>query len=108
MKASSPTPFPRVGAPDRRNRPEGPGYFYTPTVLTDITPDADLMNTEIFGPVAAISTFDSEDDVLRLANDTEWGLVGYVFTENLAKALRFSAELEVGMVGSTPALCPTR
>jgi succinate-semialdehyde dehydrogenase/glutarate-semialdehyde dehydrogenase len=80
-------------------RPEGPGYFFTPTVLTDVTADAELMNTEIFGPVAAITAFDSEDEVLRLANDTEWGLVGYVFTENMDKALRFSAELEVGMVG---------
>ena len=61
--------------------------------------NADLMSTEIFGPVAAITPFDSEDEVLRLANDTEWGLVGYVFTENMDKALRFSAELEVGMVG---------
>jgi succinate-semialdehyde dehydrogenase/glutarate-semialdehyde dehydrogenase len=81
------------------SRPEGPGYFYTPTVLVDVPLNADLMSTEIFGPVAAITPFDSEDEVLRLANDTEWGLVGYVFTENMDKALRFSAELEVGMVG---------
>jgi succinate-semialdehyde dehydrogenase/glutarate-semialdehyde dehydrogenase len=80
-------------------RPEGPGYFFTPTVLTDVPRDAALMSTEIFGPVAAITPFDSEDEVLRLANDTEWGLVGYVFTESLEKATRFSAELEVGMVG---------
>ncbi|MEW9874230.1 NAD-dependent succinate-semialdehyde dehydrogenase [Arthrobacter sp. HS15c] len=80
-------------------RPEGPGYFYTPTVLTDVSLDSELMNTEIFGPVAAITPFDSEDEVLRLANDTEWGLVGYVFTESMEKALRFSADLEVGMVG---------
>jgi succinate-semialdehyde dehydrogenase / glutarate-semialdehyde dehydrogenase len=80
-------------------RPEGPGYFYTPTVLTDVPLNAELMSTEIFGPVAAVTPFDSEDEVLRLANDTEWGLVGYVFTENMNKALRFSAELEVGMVG---------
>jgi succinate-semialdehyde dehydrogenase/glutarate-semialdehyde dehydrogenase len=81
------------------SRPEGPGYFYTPTVLTDVPLDADLMTTEIFGPVAAITPFDSEDEVLRLANDTEWGLVGYVFTESMDKAMRFSAELEVGMLG---------
>lgn len=81
------------------SRPEGPGYFYTPTVLTDVSLDSELMSTEIFGPVAAITPFDSEDEVLRLANNTEWGLVGYVFTENMDKALRFSAELEVGMVG---------
>ncbi|MEV7607700.1 NAD-dependent succinate-semialdehyde dehydrogenase [Paenarthrobacter sp. NPDC089322] len=81
------------------NRPEGPGYFYTPTVLTNVPLDAELMNTEIFGPVAAITPFESEDEVLRLANDTEWGLVGYVFTEKMDKALRFTTELEVGMVG---------
>ncbi|MDR7159567.1 NAD-dependent succinate-semialdehyde dehydrogenase [Arthrobacter sp. BE255] len=81
------------------SRPEGRGYFYTPTVLTDVPLNSDLMTTEIFGPVAAITPFDSEDEVLRIANDTEWGLVGYVFTENMDKALRFSAELEVGMVG---------
>jgi succinate-semialdehyde dehydrogenase/glutarate-semialdehyde dehydrogenase len=68
-------------------------------VLVDVALDSELMSTEIFGPVAAITPFDSEDDVLRLANDTEWGLVGYVFTESLDKGMRFSAELEVGMVG---------
>ncbi|NWL34391.1 NAD-dependent succinate-semialdehyde dehydrogenase [Paenarthrobacter nitroguajacolicus] len=81
------------------SRPDGPGYFYSPTVLMDVSADAELMSTEIFGPVAAITPFDSEDEVLRLANDTEWGLVGYVFTESMDKALRFSADLEVGMVG---------
>jgi succinate-semialdehyde dehydrogenase/glutarate-semialdehyde dehydrogenase len=81
------------------SRPGGPGYFYAPTVLTDVPMDSNLMTTEIFGPVAAITPFDSEDEVLRMANDTAWGLVGYVFTENIDKALRFSAELEVGMVG---------
>jgi succinate-semialdehyde dehydrogenase/glutarate-semialdehyde dehydrogenase len=81
------------------SRPEGPGYFYSPTVLVDVALDSELMSTEIFGPVAAITPFDSEDEVLRLANDTEWGLVGYVFTESMGRALRFSAELEVGMVG---------
>ncbi|MET3370887.1 UNVERIFIED_CONTAM: succinate-semialdehyde dehydrogenase/glutarate-semialdehyde dehydrogenase [Jeotgalibacillus campisalis] len=80
-------------------RPEGPGYFYSPTVLVDVPTNAALMSTEIFGPVAAITPFDSEDEVLRLANDTEWGLVGYVFTESMDKAMRFSADLEVGMVG---------
>jgi succinate-semialdehyde dehydrogenase/glutarate-semialdehyde dehydrogenase len=80
-------------------RPEGSGYFYKPTVLTDVPSDAELNSTEIFGPVAPITVFDSEDEVLRLANDTEWGLVGYVFTQDLDRAARFSAELEVGMVG---------
>jgi succinate-semialdehyde dehydrogenase/glutarate-semialdehyde dehydrogenase len=65
----------------------------------DVAPESELMSTEIFGPVAAITAFDSEDEVLRLANDTVWGLVGYVFTESLDKAMRFSRDLEVGMVG---------
>ncbi|MFE4545415.1 NAD-dependent succinate-semialdehyde dehydrogenase [Arthrobacter sp. NPDC056727] len=81
------------------SRPVGPGYFYSPTVMVDVPLESNLMTTEIFGPVAAITSFDSEDEVLRMANDTAWGLVGYVFTENMDKALRFSAELEVGMVG---------
>lgn len=80
-------------------RVEGPGYFFEPTVLVDVPEDAELMGTEIFGPVAAISSFDGEDEVIRRANDTPWGLVGYVFTQDVDKAMRFSAALEVGMVG---------
>ena len=80
-------------------RPDGPGSFYPPTVLSRVSPDSDLMGTEIFGPVAAILTFDDEDEVVRQANDTEWGLVGYVFTESLDRALRVSERLEAGMVG---------
>ncbi|MFF8846246.1 NAD-dependent succinate-semialdehyde dehydrogenase [Streptomyces sp. NPDC015127] len=79
--------------------PEGPGCFYPPTVLTDVDPGSRLMDTEIFGPVAAILTFDDEDEVVRQANDTPWGLVGYVFTEGLDRALRVSERLETGMVG---------
>ncbi|MDQ1043466.1 NAD-dependent succinate-semialdehyde dehydrogenase [Streptomyces sp. V4I2] len=79
--------------------PEGPGCFYPPTVLTDVASDSRLMDTEIFGPVAAILTFDDEDEVIRRANDTPWGLVGYLFTEGLDRALRISERLEVGMVG---------
>ncbi|KUO02752.1 NAD-dependent succinate-semialdehyde dehydrogenase [Streptomyces caeruleatus] len=79
--------------------PEGPGCFYPPTVLTGVAPESRLMDTEIFGPVAAILTFDDEDEVVRRANDTPWGLVGYVFTEGLDRALRVGERLEVGMVG---------
>ncbi|GAA2361339.1 NAD-dependent succinate-semialdehyde dehydrogenase [Streptomyces cuspidosporus] len=79
--------------------PDGPGCFYPPTVLTGVDPASRLMDTEIFGPVAAISPFDEEDEVVRLANDTEWGLVGYVFTRDVSRALRVSERLEVGMVG---------
>ncbi|MCI3278120.1 NAD-dependent succinate-semialdehyde dehydrogenase [Streptomyces cylindrosporus] len=79
--------------------PEGPGCFYPPTVLTDVSPDSRLTGTEIFGPVAAILTFEEEDEVLARANDTHWGLVGYLFTQNLDRALRVSERMEVGMVG---------
>ena len=79
--------------------PAGPGWFYPPTVLAGVSPDSHLMETEIFGPVAAILTFDDEDEVVRRANDTPWGLVGYVFTRSLDRALRVSERLEAGMVG---------
>jgi succinate-semialdehyde dehydrogenase/glutarate-semialdehyde dehydrogenase len=79
--------------------PEGPGHFYPPTVLAGVDPASRLMDTEIFGPVAAILTFDDEDEVVQRANDTPWGLVGYVFTQGLDRSLRVSERLEVGMVG---------
>ncbi|WP_051342207.1 NAD-dependent succinate-semialdehyde dehydrogenase [Pseudonocardia spinosispora] len=79
--------------------PEGPGYFYNPTVLTNVHPDSALTRTEIFGPVAAIQTFTDSDDVIAAANDTEWGLVGYVFTQDIDRAMAVSEALEVGMVG---------
>ena len=80
-------------------RGEGPGFFYPPTVLTGVTPDARLMSTEIFGPVAALVPFDTDDEAVRLANDTEFGLVSYVITENLDRALTMSERLHAGMVG---------
>ncbi|MEU0498813.1 NAD-dependent succinate-semialdehyde dehydrogenase [Mycobacterium sp. NPDC006124] len=79
--------------------PEGPGYFYPPTVLTDVSDESDLMTTEVFGPVAPIIPFDDEDDVVARANDTDWGLVGYVFTQDVDRAFDLSERLEVGMVG---------
>jgi succinate-semialdehyde dehydrogenase/glutarate-semialdehyde dehydrogenase len=81
------------------SRPAGPGHFYLPTVLADVPVDAALMSTEIFGPVAPVIPFDDEDQAVRLANETDWGLVGYVFTSDIDRALRLSEELEVGMVG---------
>ncbi|MGG6382196.1 NAD-dependent succinate-semialdehyde dehydrogenase [Paenarthrobacter sp. NEAU-H11] len=81
------------------SRPEGRGYFYSPTVLSDVTPDAALMSEEIFGPVAPIIPFDTEEEVIRMANDTQWGLASYVFTQDLDRAFRVGEELEVGMVG---------
>ncbi|WP_440220989.1 NAD-dependent succinate-semialdehyde dehydrogenase [Dietzia sp. MNB45] len=81
------------------SRLEGPGYFYPPTVLTGVTPDAELMSTEIFGPVAALVPFDTDDEAVALANDTEFGLVSYVMTENLDRAMTMSERLQAGMVG---------
>ncbi|OAH60023.1 NAD-dependent succinate-semialdehyde dehydrogenase [Dietzia cinnamea] len=80
-------------------RGEGPGFFYPPTVLTGVTPDARLMSTEIFGPVAALVPFDTDDEAVALANDTEYGLVSFVMTENLDRALTMSERLQAGMVG---------
>jgi succinate-semialdehyde dehydrogenase/glutarate-semialdehyde dehydrogenase len=81
------------------SRPEGKGYFYSPTVLSDVSSDAALMSEEIFGPVAPVIPFDTEEEVVRLANDTPWGLASYVFTQDLDRAFRVGDELEVGMVG---------
>lgn len=78
---------------------DGPGWFYPPTVLTDVPLQARLSHEEIFGPVAAITVFDDEDAAVAAANDTEFGLVSYLFTENLDRALRVTERLEAGMVG---------
>ncbi|MFF5842941.1 NAD-dependent succinate-semialdehyde dehydrogenase [Streptomyces massasporeus] len=79
--------------------PEGPGCFYPPTVLTGIAPESQIIDTEIFGPVAAIRTFDTEDEAVTAANDTEFGLAAYLFTQNLDRALRVAEHLESGMIG---------
>ena len=78
---------------------DGPGYFYRPTVLVDVPPNAALTSTEIFGPVAPITAFTDEDQVLAAANDTPFGLVSYVYTSDLNRALRVCERLEAGMVG---------
>jgi succinate-semialdehyde dehydrogenase/glutarate-semialdehyde dehydrogenase len=78
---------------------DGPGYFYPPTVLADVSPDSELMTTEVFGPVAPVIPFTDEDEVVAHANDTDWGLVGYVFTQDIDRAFDLSERLEVGMVG---------
>ncbi|HJC28121.1 MAG TPA: NAD-dependent succinate-semialdehyde dehydrogenase [Candidatus Dietzia intestinipullorum] len=80
-------------------RGDGPGYFYPPTVLTDVAADSGLMSTEIFGPVAALVPFDDDDEAVRLANDTEFGLVSFVMTESLDRAMTMSERLQAGMVG---------
>ncbi|GAA1215912.1 NAD-dependent succinate-semialdehyde dehydrogenase [Prauserella alba] len=78
---------------------DGPGNFYQPTVLTNVPQEARMTSEEIFGPVAPISTFETEDEAITAANDTEYGLVGYVYTQNLTRALRVSERMETGMVG---------
>jgi succinate-semialdehyde dehydrogenase/glutarate-semialdehyde dehydrogenase len=78
---------------------EGPGTFYAPTVLDRVGVDAEISRTEIFGPVVAIQRFTSEDDAVRLANDTEFGLVSYVFTRDLARGQRMIERLRTGMMG---------
>ena len=78
---------------------DGAGYFYEPTVLTDVPDDATLLHEEIFGPVAPVKGFADEDEAIAAANDTEYGLVAYVYTNNLKRALRVVERLETGMVG---------
>ncbi len=78
---------------------DGPGYFYEPTVLADVTSDARLLKEEIFGPVAPVIAFDSEDDAIHAANDTEFGLVAYVYTKDLKRAFRVCEALDSGMIG---------
>ena len=75
------------------------GYFYQPTVLTDVPPDSDLMREEIFGPVAPVTTFSDDAKAVEMANSTEYGLVAYAFTRDLARAVRVSEGLDFGMVG---------
>jgi succinate-semialdehyde dehydrogenase/glutarate-semialdehyde dehydrogenase len=79
--------------------PEGPGYFYPPTVLTGVPSSARVCHEEIFGPVAPIAVFDNEAEMIRAANDTEFGLVSYLFTRDLGRAVWLSEQLESGMVG---------
>jgi succinate-semialdehyde dehydrogenase/glutarate-semialdehyde dehydrogenase len=79
--------------PDRR------GYFYSPTVLDNVPPGAKILDEEIFGPVAPIVRFSAEEDAVAWANDTEYGLVSYVYSGDLRRSLRVAEALEAGMVG---------
>ncbi len=79
--------------------PQGRGFFYPPTVLSNVAEDSDCVHDEIFGPVAAIQTFTDQDDVIARANATEYGLVAYVFSEDMKRALQVCERLDYGMVG---------
>ncbi len=79
--------------------PQGPGFFYPPTVLTGVSGEARMAGEEIFGPVAALTPFSTEDEAVAAANDTPYGLVAYVFTNDLRRALRVAERIEAGMVG---------
>ena len=79
--------------------PGGPGFFYPATVLANVSDDAKMLNEEIFGPVASLQTFKSEDEVITRANDTEYGLVAYLYTKDLSRGLRVSEKLDFGMIG---------
>jgi len=76
-----------------------PGYYYPPTVLRDVTADATITREEIFGPIAALTVFDTEDEVIAAANSSEYGLISYVFTSDLSRGLRVCEKMECGMVG---------
>ncbi|QWF22769.1 NAD-dependent succinate-semialdehyde dehydrogenase [Nocardioides sp. LMS-CY] len=83
----------------RAQLPDAPGHFYPPTVLADVAPDATILRDEIFGPVAPVVVWDDEDELIRLVNDTEYGLAAYVFAGELGRAVRLGERIEAGMVG---------
>jgi len=84
-----------VGGSER----DGAGYFFDPTVLAGVSPDARMLKEEIFGPVAPVVGFDDEDAAIAAANDTEFGLVAYVYTNDIKRAFRVSEKLQTGMIG---------
>ena len=81
------------------NAPDGPGFFYEPTVLAGVPTTSEIAREEIFGPVAPITTFDDDDEAVRMANSTEYGLVAYLYTRDLARTVRMAEALDFGMVG---------
>jgi succinate-semialdehyde dehydrogenase / glutarate-semialdehyde dehydrogenase len=80
-------------------RLDGPGHFWEPTLLTDVTPEMRIYREETFGPVAAVTVFDDDDQAIAMANDTSYGLASYVYTRDISKAVRTAEALQFGMVG---------
>src|SRR5437868_10346392 len=79
--------------------PSGPGHFYPPTVLDAVPDTAAMLREEIFGPLAAIQSFKSESEVIKRANDTEYGLIAYLYTKDMTRGMRVSEQLDFGMIG---------
>jgi succinate-semialdehyde dehydrogenase/glutarate-semialdehyde dehydrogenase len=80
-------------------RPDGPGFFYPATVLSNVPDSAKMLSEEIFGPVASLQTFKDEAEVIKRANDTEYGLVAYLYTKDIGRGMRVSEKLDFGMIG---------
>ena len=85
------------------NRLSGPGFddgsFFAPTILSDVTPDMLICSEETFGPIAPVMVFDDEDEAIRMANSTSYGLAGYIYTRDISRALRVAEALDFGMIG---------
>jgi succinate-semialdehyde dehydrogenase/glutarate-semialdehyde dehydrogenase len=79
--------------------PDSPGFFYNPTVLSGVTPEMVVANDETFGPLAPVFAFETEDEVIHMANDTEFGLAGYFFSKDISRVMRVAQRLQCGMVG---------
>ena len=80
--------------------PDNPGFFFEPTVLSGVTPEMMVANDETFGPLAPIFFFETEDEAVKLANDTEFGLAGYFFSKDIGRVMRVARRLQCGMVGA--------
>lgn len=89
----------RAGGERLAGEAYGNGFFYAPTVLTGVTPEMDIYREETFGPIAGVTVFDDEDQVIEMANDTDYGLASYLYTDDLKTAWRVSEQLRFGMVG---------
>ncbi|OBQ70450.1 NAD-dependent succinate-semialdehyde dehydrogenase [Mesorhizobium erdmanii] len=79
--------------------PDGEGFFYPPTVLSQVSPEADMAHEEIFGPVAPITMFETEEQAIAYANDTEYGLAAYIYTRDVGRGMRVASGIEAGMIG---------